>query len=326
MRYFVTGATGFVGGYLVRKLRERGHEVAALVRNLPKAAPLKEIGVELFQGDITQRETIAPAMEGADGVFHVAAWYKVGEKSDRAYRINVEGTRNVLTVMKELRIPKGVYTSSLVVYGDTHGRLVDESYRTGDNPLSEYERTKRIAHFDVAEPMMQEGLPLVIVLPGLVYGKGDTSSTADFVRRYLRKKLPLMIAGTSYCWGHVEDIVQGHIDAMDRGMPGESYNLAGPVHSMVEVLRFSEKITGVRPPRLTISGRLAKVFSAVMGPIERIIPVPSLFSSETLRVTAGVTYLGSNGKAKKDLGFDVRSLEEGFPEELHAEMERVNLA
>ncbi len=326
MKYFITGATGFIGGVVAKKLREAGHEVVALVRNVEKAAPLKELGVQISKGDITERDTIGPAMEGTDGVFHIAAWYKVGERpGGAAQKINVDGTRNVLSVMKELGVPKGVYTSSLVVYGDTHGRLVDETYRTGDEPLSEYERTKRIAQFDIAEKLIQEGLPLTIVLPGLVYGPGDTSSTADFVRRYLQRKLPLLISGTSYCWGHVEDIADGHIAAMEKGKPGQAYNLAGPVHSMVEGIQFAEKVTGVRPPRMIVSGSTARFFSGMMKPIESVFPVPSLFSSETLRVTAGVTYLGSNGKAKKELGLNLRSLEEGFPDELHYEMHRLGM-
>src|SRR6185369_11185955 len=103
MKYFVTGATGFVGGVLAKKLREQGHEVHASVRDLAKAKELQDLGVKLFKGDVTDKESMRAAMQGVDGVYHVAGWYKIGakDKSD-GERVNIQGTRNVLELMKEL--------------------------------------------------------------------------------------------------------------------------------------------------------------------------------------------------------------------------------
>ena len=101
MRYFVTGATGFVGGVLVIKLREAGHEVHASVRNPDKAQNLQAIGAKLFRGDVTDKESMREAMQGVDGVFHVAGWYKIGtrDKSD-GQKVNIQGTRNVLELIQ----------------------------------------------------------------------------------------------------------------------------------------------------------------------------------------------------------------------------------
>ena len=98
-RYFVTGATGFLGGELTKQLISRGHKVAALVRDPARAAVLRTLGVELHQGDITDRESLRAPMAGADGLYHCAAWYKVGVPGDEAERINVDGTRHVLEMM-----------------------------------------------------------------------------------------------------------------------------------------------------------------------------------------------------------------------------------
>src|SRR5688572_8724468 len=110
MRYFITGATGFIGGRLAKRLRDQGHEVVALVRNPAKAIELRDQGITLAEGDITDRASLQAQMQGVDGVFHVAAWYKIGVKDAQAETINVQGTRNVLETMRDLKIPKGVYT------------------------------------------------------------------------------------------------------------------------------------------------------------------------------------------------------------------------
>ncbi|MBE3561413.1 MAG: NAD(P)H-binding protein, partial [Ktedonobacteraceae bacterium] len=126
MKFFVTGATGFVGSHVTRQLVEAGHEVVAIVRNPGKAKQLTDLGVTIHQGDVTDKESMRAPMQGVDGVFHIAGWYKVGvtDKSE-GEKINVQGTRNVLELMQELHIAKGVYTSTLAVNSDTHGQLVD---------------------------------------------------------------------------------------------------------------------------------------------------------------------------------------------------------
>ena len=137
--YFVTGATGFIGGEVARQLVHAGHRVVAIARDPARAADLAAIGVRIVPGDITDRASLRQPMTGVDGVFHLAGWYRIGARDTRpAQRINVEGTRNVLEVMRDLGIPRGVYTSTVAVNGDTHGRMVDENYRHGGPFLSEY--------------------------------------------------------------------------------------------------------------------------------------------------------------------------------------------
>jgi nucleoside-diphosphate-sugar epimerase len=180
MRYFLTGATGFLGGRLARRLHAAGHEVVALVRDVRKAENLAQLGVELHAGDITERATLQKPMAGADGVFHCAAWYKLGVREPQvAQAVNVEGTRNVLETMRELDIPRGVYTSTLAVFSDTHGKLADENDYYDGPHISLYDRTKWQAHYEVAQPLMAAGLPLTIVLPGVIYGPGDQSAVHD---------------------------------------------------------------------------------------------------------------------------------------------------
>ncbi len=315
MKYFVTGATGFIGGEVARQLRAAGHDVVALVRSPEKAQKLSDLGIKLHKGDITDRESLLDGMQGTDGVFHLAAWYKVGARDKSpAYPINVEGTRNVLETMRDLAIPKGVYTSTVGVYSDTHGRVVDELYRIEGPFISEYERTKWLAHYEVAQPMMRAGLPLVIVLPGMVYGPGDTSNLHDLLLMYVRRRLPAAPRRTAFCWSHVEDTARAHLLAMEKGKPGEEYIIAGQVCTFVDALKLGERITGIPAPRILLPPGLIKAAAGMVRLLQTVIPLPDSYRAETLRTIAGNTYTASNAKAQRDLGASFRPLEEGLRE------------
>ena len=327
MKYFVTGATGFVGGQVVRQLVDAGHQVVVVARNPAKATDVASLGVEIHQGDVTEKESMRAPMQGVDGVFHIAGWYKIGvkDKSEGA-RINIQGTRNVLELMRELGIARGVYTSTLAIFSDTHGRLVDETYRYNGPHLSEYDRTKWVAHYEVAEPMIEAGLPLVIVQPGVIYGPGDTSSLRTALIQYLQRKLPLMPARTAFCWSHVDDIARGHILAMEKGTPGQSYIIAGPPHTFVDAIKLAQRITGVPAPRIIVPPAMMKAMAGMMSMLEKVVSVPKTYTAEYLRENAGVTYLGSNAKAVRELGYNPRSLEDGLPETLLHEMQLLGMS
>jgi nucleoside-diphosphate-sugar epimerase len=319
MQYFLTGGSGFIGGRLARQLVAAGHTVTALVRDPARAAGLAGLGVTLAPGDITRKDSLYRPMEGVDGVFHVAGWYKLGRRNHlTCEQVNVDGTRNVLEVMKELGIPKGVYTSSLAVFSDTHGRLPDETYRYDGPPINTYDRTKWAAHYQVAEPLVQAGLPLVTVLPGVVYGPGDASSIGQTFAAYLRRRLPLLPSRTAYCWAHVDDVAAGHLLAMQKGCPGESYIIAGPPYTLDAVFALAEQITGIPAPALRSPAWLMRVTALLSGAAEVFFPLPEAYTADGLRASAGVTYLGDNAKARRDLGYQLRPLEDGLRETLQA--------
>ena len=325
MTYLVTGATGFVGGYLVRELRRAGHEVRAIVRTRARAGDLKQLGVTLFDGDVTDKASMRAPMTGVDGVFHVAGWYKIGVRDKSpAGTVNVDGTRNVLELMSELRVPKGVYTSTLAVNSDTHERVVDETYRFNGRHLSVYDDSKARAHH-IAESFIAKGLPLVIVQPGLIYGPGDTSGVRTMLIQYLQRKLPAIPKQSAYAWGHVEDVAHGHVLAMEKGEPGRNYFICGPVHTLEAALDLASEITGIPSPRLRLNPAMLRVASKLVVPFEKILPLPSGYTAEGLRVVAGVTYIGDNSRAKRELGWSVRPLREGLSETLRHEMKLLGM-
>jgi nucleoside-diphosphate-sugar epimerase len=325
VRCFLTGATGFVGSYLAAGLVAEGHEVHALVRSPAAAAAQRALGVTLHEGDVTDKASIRRAMQGAERVFHVAGWYKVGLRNTRdAVPVNVDGTRNVLEAMRDLGVPKGVYTSTLAVNSDTHGRVVDESYRFTGEHLSVYDATKAAAH-EIAESFIAQGLPLVIVQPGAVYGPGDTSALGTTFVQFLQRKLPVIPRGTAFAWGHVEDIARGHILAMERGEPGRHYFICGPVHTLEAAIDLASDITGIAGPKIRVNPGMLRVVSRLVAPFDRFLPLPPAYTAEGLRVVGGTTYVGTNERAKRELGWTVRPLREGLTETLRHEMRRLGM-
>ena len=328
MRYFITGATGFIGRRLALRLREGGHEVRAVVRDPAKAQELSAAGVTLYPGDVTDRKSLQGPMTGADGVFHLAALYKLGSRNVRtAEHVNVTGTRYVLETMRDLGVARGVYTSTLAVFSDTHGRLVDETYRhrPADGFLSEYDRTKWRAHYEVAEPLVRVGLPLVTVMPGVVYGPGDSSAIGALFQQYLQRRLFVIPAGTSYSWAFVDDVVTGHLLAMERGRAGEDYIIGGPVHTLEDTFRVAERVTGIPAPRARLPPALLRRAAGLVGRLETFFALPDAYTAEGLRSSAGVSYIGTNEKARREFGYSPRSLEEGLKETLGAEQNRLKM-
>jgi nucleoside-diphosphate-sugar epimerase len=323
MTFFLTGATGFVGGAVARLLVAARHHVRALVRDPAKARDLATLGVELHRGDVTDKASLLLPMTGVDGVFHIAGWYKIGvHDPETAQAVNVDGTRHVLEVMRELRVPRGVYTSTLAVNSDTRGRVVDETYRFTGRHVSVYDRTKSDAH-RIAEQSIRDGLPLIVVQPGLVYGPGDTSGVRTMLLDFLRGRLKVIPTRTAYSWAHVDDIARGHLLAMERGQPGRSYFLAGPVHTIVEAIDLAAALTGLpRPAR--VPPAVLRVASVVMRGVELAVDVPPGVSAESLRVLAGVTYLGSSARAREELGWTARPLADGLAETLRYERPRLD--
>ncbi len=319
MRVFVTGATGFIGGSVVRQLLARGDEVVALVRDPGRARHLTDAGVAVVRGDVTDRASLVEPMTGADAIVHLAAWYHLGVNAPaQAWASNVDGTANVLDVMADRGIPRGVVTSTLAVNSDTHGRMVDEDYHFAGRHLSLYDATKAEAH-RVARTRIAEGLPLTIVMPGLVYGPGDPSPLGQTLRSWLRGRLPAVPSGTEYCWAHVEDIAAGHLLALDRGRPGESYIIAGERATLVEAMRLAARVAGRLAP-LTVPARAMRSLAPVAGLAGRVLPLPSTYTAEGLRIAAGPTYLGSNEKARRELGYVPRPLAAGWSQTVLSEL------
>jgi dihydroflavonol-4-reductase len=307
VRAFVTGGTGFLGGRLVERLRGRGDVVVALVRSPEKAAGLAELGCELAEGDLASPERLASGMRGCDAVFHVAADYRIGiRESERArmFEVNVEGTRNVLDAAAG--VGRIVYVSTNSVLGNTRGAVVDETYdRAGGDWLSAYDESKFLAHRLVQERIAEEA-PIVVVQPGGIYGPGDHTQMGPLLARALRGKLVLLPLGSvGLNWAHVDDVAAGVLLAHDRGKVGETYILGGEIATLRQGVEKAFAAGGHRP-------RIFPVPTALLRLVAPLGPLLGRNVREILSASDGVTYWGSDAKARRELGYAPSGLVEGL--------------
>jgi nucleoside-diphosphate-sugar epimerase len=323
VKVFVTGATGFIGGEVARQLRARGDEVACLVRSPEKAAKLTELGCELVSGDLGDAEALRNGMQGCDGLVHAAAMYEVGipEKQHPAmYEANVRGSERVLRAALDAKVGKVVYVSTVGIFGNTHGKVVDESYEhPGKEFTSYYEETKLEGHRIAQRMMDEEGLPGVIVQPGGVYGPGDESQIADLLMEFFAGRLfALPFPEFGLCFSHVEDIAGGILLALEKGKVGETYVLSGPVTTMREAVDTIAAVSGRKAPKRTLPTPLLKALTPIGPLVGKLMGQPPNLR-EMISSADGVTFWASYEKANRELGYAPRDIDEGMRATLAAD-------
>jgi dihydroflavonol-4-reductase len=320
VKVFVTGGTGFIGGTVVRQLRERGDDVVCLVRNPEKAARLTALGAELVSGDLGDRDAMRTGMEGCDAVVHAAAMYEVGipaKQHPAMWEANVAGTEQAMTAALEAKVPRIVYVSTCGVFGNTHGKVVDETYEhPGKEFTSYYEETKLEAHRIVKRMIAEQDLPAIIVQPGGVYGPGDTSQVADLLKEFFAGKLVLMpFPDLGICLTHVDDIAGGILLAVDNGKLGEIYVISGPVVTMREAVETVAAASGRKAPKRAMPTSLLKAMTPIGPLVGRLFGQPPNLR-ELISSADGVTFWASHEKASRELGYAPRGMEEGWRQTL----------
>jgi dihydroflavonol-4-reductase len=323
MRVFVTGGTGFIGGQVVRRLRERGDEVRALVRSPDKGQALADLGCELVSGTLSNKDAIGAGMQGCEAAIHGAAVYEVGipESEHRAmYEANVIGTENVLRAALEAKLPKVVYISTVGAFGNTKGQVVDESYEhPGTSFTSYYEETKLEAHRLAKRLIAEEGLSCVIVQPGGVYGPQDHSAIGQQMNQFLAGRMPLIaFPDLGFNMVHVDDVAAGVLLALDKGKSGEAYVLGGQITTMRELIQTLARVAGKKAPRRALPTPLMKAMTP-FGPIVGKVMGQGPNLRELISSADNVTFWAKHDKAMAELEYSPRGLEQGLRDTLEAE-------
>jgi nucleoside-diphosphate-sugar epimerase len=266
-------------------------------------------------------DAIRRGAEGADACFHGAAIYKIGIKEsqhDEMYETNVRGTERVLDAAVQAGVPKIVYVSTINVFGNTRGEIVDESYRRpGNDYLSYYDRTKHEAH-QVALDRIEKGAPIVIVQPGGVYGPNDHSEIGNLIDQFLSNKMPMLpFPETGFNLVYVDDVADGCIQAFDHGQVGESYVLGGEITTFRGLIDKVGQIEGKKPPKRALPTGLVKAIAPAGPVVGKLMGLPPNVR-ELIAASDGVTYWATDDKARTNLGYAPRDLDTGLRETLSA--------
>lgn len=320
-KIFLTGGTGFIGKSIALKLAESGYYVHVLFRSLSKTSDLKHPNIRLFEGDILNIPRLERAMESCTGVIHLAAFARAWTKNkEDFYNINYTGTVNVLDVAVKSGIKKVIFTSTAGVIGPSHsGEIIDETTERKIAFYFEYERTKWLAEEKIRE-YVQNGLDVVIVNPTRVYGPGllsESNSLTAMIKSYVEGKWHLIPGkgNTIANYVYVDDVVNGHINAYQKGKSGEKYILGGKNITYNDFFSLLGKISGkkyllIKMPRLVlvIISRMMMFYTAITGK-------PPLITPGLVKKFLDNCILSSD-KAIKELGYTITSIESGIKQTL----------
>lgn len=317
MKIFISGATGFIGARLAMTLAEQGHNVHALVRKTSVTSVIEHKNIHLFEGDITSHETVEAAMKGCDQAYHLGAYVKVWAKDEaRFFQINVMGTIHVLHAAEKLKVKKVVVTSTADVYGPSGtGVLHEDSVRMTEF-MSEYESSKFMSEERIQHFIRRHHLQVVIVNPTRLYGPGllnDSNAVTKMIKDYTQGKWHI-IPGNGHSVGNyvfIDDVVQGHILAMEKGRTGEKYILGGENISYNDFFRILTEVSGKKHWLLHLPLWLMLFVSRIQ------LMMANLFGMEPLIVPRWVrrfmkNWALSSEKAQKELGYNPLPLREGY--------------
>jgi len=312
MKVFLTGATGFIGGHLLRSLLEAGAEVRCLTRAESRRRNLDGLDVEVAEGDLRDARSLRSGLEGCEMVFHCAADYRLYSKNpEELYESNVEGTRNLMQAASEVRARRVVYTSSVGALGlESDGSPADEATPvTLGAMVGHYKRSKFLAE-RVADDWVEKGLPIVIVNPSTPVGEGDLKPTAtgQMIVDFLNRKTPAYV-DTGLNLVDVRDVALGHVRAAEKGKIGEKYILGNRDMSLQEIFQTLGSLTGLPAPKVKVPHWLPLAWAALDTGVSRLVGRTPGVPLEAVRLSRYKMYFDAS-KAVRELGLPQTPIEE----------------
>ncbi len=314
---FVTGSTGFIGTKLVNELVRLGHTVHALTRGTSNTDGLSHERIKLVTGDILDRKSLEQGMRGCDRVFHLAAYAKNWARDPKVFfEQNVGGMRNVFEVAAAHGVERVVFTSTIVAFGPTLPGVVgtETMSRVTQRYFTEYEETKTIAEREALQ-LAAKGFPVVIVNPTRVYGPGkltEGNSVSLMIDMYDRGKVPVLLNHGKDIGNYVfvDDLVQGHVLAMQKGSIGERYILGGENASLKRLFQIVDEVSGKKHFQMSLPPSLAYFYAGFerkkaewLGFYPQITPgwVETFLQD----------WVYSPAKAERELSYTITPLKEG---------------
>jgi dihydroflavonol-4-reductase len=264
MLCFVTGGAGFIGSHVVRELLKRNYKVRILAQGNEPLFRVTDLPVEIVKGDLLDLELLEKCVAGCDYAFHLAAIHKQWMADyTLMYRVNIEGTRNVMAACLKEGIKRVVYTSTQNVIGFNSQGPADENTPFLDyKRSSHYTKSKYLAEQEVLK-FAEKGLDVIIVNPSGPFGEGDTGPTGQLVLDFLHQKIPFYFDG----WFNVidvRDLAIGHLLALEKGRKGERYIMGGRDLSIKEFFALLEKLSGIPSPKFRLPKEIALCLGIVL--------------------------------------------------------------
>ncbi|MEI8395550.1 MAG: hopanoid-associated sugar epimerase [Rhodospirillaceae bacterium] len=312
----VTGATGFVGAAVVRHLLAAGTRVRVLARRLSDRRNIDGLTVEVAEGDLTDPATLEHALIGCEALYHVAADYRIWVPDpDTIYRANVEGTRHLMLAALAAGVKRIVYTSSVATLGiNKDGTPADESTPVGvEDMVGHYKRSKFLAEEVVSALVRDHGLPAIIVNPSTPVGPRDIkpTPTGRMIADAAAGRMPAFV-DTGLNIVHVEDVAAGHLLAFKHGVIGQRYVLGGENLSLKQILTEIARISGRRPPSISLPCGLLMPIAVVSEAIARLTGGSDpMVTVDGLRMARKKMFF-SSAKAERELGYRHRRATEAL--------------
>lgn len=306
MKIFLTGATGFIGTHVVRRLSATAHQLVCLARKDSDVGTLKQLDVRLVIGDLTDRNSLSAGMKDCDWVIDLANVYSFWVPDKRVYTaVNIEGTRNVLECALQAGVAKVIHVSTCGIYGKPVECPFTENSPPGPVQFSEYFRTKFEGDRIAWDLYQNKQLPLVMVYPCAALGPGDPKASGRYVQDLLQRRMPATVFDDSILtWVHVKDVAESIVRAAEKeGNIGEKYLIGKYRMSLAEINTLVSEIAEVPLPRLRLPDFLVTINAWVLTMVANLSGVPPKWgmSVDQMRVLKeGFQVDGS--KAERELG------------------------
>ena len=320
MKTLITGAAGFVGAAVLRELLKKGHKVKALVRQSSVLDNLKNLDVEIVQGDLKDRDSLKRCIKDCKYLFHVAADYRLWvPRPQEIYQNNVVGTENLMEEALNSEIEKIVYTSSVAVLGKpTEGDIADEKTPVSvSQMIGHYKKSKFIAEEKVKKLYKTKKLPVVIVNPAAPVGPRDIkpTPTGKMVLDAAMKKIPAYL-DTGLNIVHVDDVAKGHIQAFNKGKLGERYILGGENLTLKEMLEIISILCGNKPPKIRLPRKPLYPIGYVFEIFARLFNIKNpMLTVDMIRMAEKKMFFSSE-KAKKELNYNYKSAKNALKDDI----------
>jgi dihydroflavonol-4-reductase len=310
-RVFVTGASGFIGGALTTRLLDRGDQVVGLARSDAAAEKVAALGAEVARGDLLDEASIAAGMAGCEAAYHVAGVNShCPADPDMLLRVNVGGAESAVRAAARAGIGRMVYTSSAASLGEPEGTVGTEECTHRGTYLSVYDRSKHEGEQAVFAAAVETGVEVVAVNPSSVQGPPRASGNGGLIIAYLNGKLPAFV-DTQVSVVDIQDCVQGHLLAAERGQGGRRYVLNGATLPSRKALEIVSELSGVRDRVRMIPPPVARVAVAIAEAAYRLRgKTPSVCRARVRTILHGHRYDGS--RATRELGLDYTPVADTF--------------